>query len=104
MATLYITEYARQSIDASARVVYLAEEGAIAEQTVAIGGASAQSVALNANTSIVRLHTDAICSVAFGANPTATTANRRMSANTTEYFAVDRQSGAVKKFAVISNT
>ena len=72
----------------------------IAEQTVAIGGASVQSGAFNPKTIFIRVHTDAICSISFGANPTASATTARMAANTTEYFAV--QSG--HKIAVIANT
>jgi orotate phosphoribosyltransferase len=48
----------------------------------------------------VRVHTDAICSIAYGANPTATINSFRMNANTTEYFGVNPGD----KIAVISNT
>lgn len=69
-------------------------------QTVAIGGSSTQSSAFDAKTKMVAVHTDAICSVEFGSNPTATASSRRMAANTTEYFEV---TGA-HKIAVITNT
>jgi hypothetical protein len=72
------------------------------DQTVAIGGSSAQSTALKNNTQLVRLHTDAICSVLFGANPTATANNQRLAANQTEYKCVPPNSSY--KIAVISNT
>lgn len=72
----------------------------VAEQTVAIGGASAQSAAFNAATQVVRVHADAICSIAFGANPTATASTMRMAAGQTEYFAVNPGD----KIAVITNS
>ena len=99
MATLYIAEFAfipRQTGDG----VQIAQMAPIAEQTVAIGAGSTASSAFNAATRFIRLHTDSICSIAFGASPTATTTNARMAANTTEYFAVT----AAQKVAVISNT
>lgn len=102
MATLYIREYLRQGRDTNGQFVSSGEEPAIADQTVAIAAGSAQSAAFNALTSFVRIHTDAICSILFGANPTATAANARLAANTTEYFAVVK--GSVEKVAVIVNT
>lgn len=105
MAVLFITEYASEGL---ARGAYLPvpQEPPVAEQTVAIGAGSTQSVVLNVSTALVRLHTDAICSVLFGANPTALATSRRMAANTTEYVAIDRQRGAdsLLKIAVIQNT
>lgn len=104
MATLYVTEFARQGRDLAG---YLNQNGApeqppVAEQTVAIGASSAASNAFNASTAIVRLHTDAICSVEFGASPTASATKMRMAAGQTEYFAVTPGSGF--KVAVITNT
>lgn len=100
MAVLYITEFKGAKKDRSGMMLQLAVTPPIAEQTVAIAGASAQSAALNSTTEVVRLHTDAICSVAFGSNPTATTSTARLAAGSTEYFYVVPGS----KVAVISNT
>lgn len=97
MATLYISEYADVALAGS---IQIAPEPPLAEQTVAIGGASAQSSAFGASTRIIRVHTDAICSVLVGADPTATAAKKRLAAGQTEYFAV--APGA--KIAVITNT
>ena len=94
MATLYVCEYADDDINS-------AKEPPLAEQTVAIGGASvACSNAFHAQTRLIRVHTDAICSIAIGKAPTATAAKKRMAANTTEYFSVE--SGF--KIAVITNS
>lgn len=94
MATLYVTEFADDDINS-------AKEPPLQEQTVAIGGGSVQcSNAFTNTTRLIRVHTDAICSIAIGLNPTATTAKRRMAANQTEYFSVE----AGFKIAVISNT
>lgn len=100
MSTLYITEYSNTGFNNG--IVNSAEEPEINSQTVSIGGTSAQSSVLKNNTQIVRLHTDSICSVLFGSNPTATTSKRRMAANQTEYFSVSPSSNL--KIAVISNT
>lgn len=102
MAVLYVTEYSRQGRDASGYNAAIAEETPAANQTVAIGGTTAQSAAFNALTSFVRIHTDAVCSIEFGTNPVATTVTRRMAANSTEYFSVPKDKAF--KVAVIANT
>ena len=70
------------------------------QQTVAIGGSSAQSSAFNVTTNLIRVHVDAICSINIGSNPTATTTTARLAANQTEYFTVNPGD----KLAVITNT
>ena len=94
MATVYVAEFA--AIDLN-----VGREPPLAEQTVAIGGSSVQcSNAFHTCTRVIRVHTDAICSIAIGANPTATASKRRMAANQTEYFGAE--SG--HKLAAITNT
>ena len=100
MATLYISEHA--SIMKDGGNVQIIAEPPTAEQTVSIGGTSTQSSAFGTATRVVRLHTDAICSVLFGTNPTATAAKKRMAANQTEYFSIPP--GQSYKVAVITNT
>lgn len=56
-------------------------------QTVAFT-TTTQSAALGANTVHVRLIATAACYVAFGANPTATSANMMLPPNVAEYFIV----------------
>lgn len=102
MAVVYITEYARQGRDASGFQMVVADEPPVANQTVAISVGSVQSAAFNALTKFVRVHADAVCSVEFGTNPTATTSTRRLAANSTEYFSVPL--GQSFKIAVIVNT
>lgn len=97
MATLYITEY--QKISGSGQGFQAPLEPEVLSQTVAISGSSAQSTAFKKNTYLIRVHTDAICSVLVGTNPSATTTNKRFVAGQTEYFAVTP--GLV--LAVISN-
>ncbi len=99
MAVLFITEHTNPSI-AQGGLLPVVQMPPLASQTVAIGGSTTQSSAFNAKTVLVAVHTDAICSVEFGANPTATAASRRLAANTTEYFQVV----AGHKVAVITNT
>lgn len=101
MATLYVTEFGAAGI-AGNFPIGVAQQLPTAEQTVAIGASSAQSNVFNTNTVLVRLHADAICSVEFGPNPTATSGKMRMAANQTEYFSVPQGSGF--KVAAITNT
>lgn len=100
MAVLYIEEYVDAPKNHIGQLLPVAQAPGIARQTVAITGSSVPSSAFNAATRYVRLHTDAICSILFGAAPTATTSTPRMAANQTEYFAVRKSD----KVAVISNT
>jgi mRNA degradation ribonuclease J1/J2 len=98
MATLYVTEYERIPVGAGGSIP-MGAEPAQAAQTVAIGGVTAQSNAFAATTQYIRVHADAICSLAFGTNPTATAVLTRLAANQTEYFSVRPGD----KVAVISN-
>lgn len=98
---LYVTEYSDlgQTVRGAAQV---AKEPVIAEQVVDYSGGVAASSAFNAATTYVRVHTDSVCSIAFGTAPTATTSNRRLPADTTEYFAVPV--GSSYKVSAIANT
>ncbi|MDE1830240.1 MAG: hypothetical protein KGI25_07955 [Thaumarchaeota archaeon] len=102
MAVLYITEFVGMGGDRNAHMIPVTQQPPIAEQTVSIGASSLQSSAFNNSTGIVRLHTDAICSVEFGTNPTATATKARMAANQTEYFTVPQ--GQSYMVAVITNS
>lgn len=57
-------------------------------QTRTSTSSSAQSSAIGAGTTIVRLVCTEDCHVAFGSNPTATTSSMYLPANTPEYFGV----------------
>ena len=95
MAVAYITEYG----SAGAERTQIAAAPAVTSQTVAIG-VEAKSAAFKGATRFIRVHVDAICSIAIGQSPTATTSDARMSADSTEYFAVNPGD----KISVISNT
>lgn len=95
MAKVYIAEHARMP----STLQGVAPGRVIAEQTVAIG-VEAKSSAFNAATRVIRVHADAICSIAIGANPTATVNTRRISADQTEYWEVEQGD----KISVITNT
>jgi len=100
MAKVYVSEYKYQPLDADGKVIVVGNEPALAYQTVAIGGGSLQSSAFNDSTRFIRVHTDAICSIKIGTNPTAVTTETRLAANQTEFFGVR---GGMK-IAVITNT
>lgn len=102
MAKVYISEYARMTLD-NRGLLSAAEEPALATQVLDTTGTHL-SAAFNAGTRFVRLHTDAIVSVKFatGSDPTATTSHPRMAANQTEYFGIP-VSGSTK-VDVVANT
>lgn len=103
MAVLYITEHARQGRDYAGYVVQGSPEyPALAEQAIAIAAGSTQSAVLQPTTTIVEIVADAVCSIAVGANPTATATNRRIPANTPVQICVPIGSGF--KIANITNT
>lgn len=104
MATLYISEYSHVASVDSPRgpngiAAQAPQEPALASQTVAITGSTTQSSLFNKDTTLIRVHADAICSVEVSTNPTATTASKRLAAGQTEYFGV--KTG--QRLAVISN-
>lgn len=111
MATLYITEYSGTGFVTSNNGPYKVQaqapqEPEITSQTVAISGSPTQSAAFtnnpgqqNQQTYLIRVHTDAICSILIGANPTASSSNRRLAAGQTEYFSVTPG----HKLSVVSN-
>lgn len=101
MAFLYVTEYPTMATNANG-VIQTAKEPETLTQKLAIGAGSVASSNFQAGTKIVRLHTDAVCSVLFGVNPTATAANRRLAANQTEF--VDVTGLPNFAVAVITNT
>lgn len=102
MATLYIREHTKQARDANGVETSVPSYPSNAEQTVAIGAASAASAVLQPSTTEVVLCSDAVCSIAVGASPTATAANWRLPANTPVTIGVPPNSGY--KIAVITNT
>lgn len=101
MAKVYITEYSVLPRDEKGISIPIPQEPCLVEQTpVAIGGSSVQSAAFDAATRFVCIRTDAICSIKFGSNPTATANTQRLRADATEFFGV----APGHKVAVITNT
>lgn len=100
MATLYITEVKELGVANFGKDIAAPKMPPEAEQTVAIGGASTQSNAFAPTTHFIIVHSDAICSLAFGANPTAAGSAHRLAANETRFYGVN----AGDKVAAITNT
>jgi hypothetical protein len=105
MSKLYISEYARvtQTSGPGNAVLPTPEEPPLATQIVDFTSGAAQSAAFNAKTRFVRLHTDAICSVRFAANPTATINDARLAAGQTELRGIPVD-GSAAKVSAIANT
>ena len=99
MAVVYITEHEKPQLSFG-NLMPMATMPPLAQQVVSITAGSIQSSAFGSTTYMVGVHTDAICSVEFGSNPTATATKRRLAAGTTEYFQVTPG----HKIAVITNT
>jgi hypothetical protein len=81
------------AVDATRHYVPIADASAGSiDQSVPIGGASTNSNAFDTNTTLIRVHADAICAINISANPTAiaagSTGTTRMAASTTEYYGV----------------
>jgi len=100
MATLYIAESVGINADRNGFVPPIMQMPPLVEQTVTVSGSSTQSSAFGLNTTMVRVISDSVCSVAVGTNPTATTTTTRLAADSAEYFRV----AAGHKIAVIANT
>lgn len=96
---VYVTEHTSPRI-AHGNPLPVVQLPPLATQKLTNGGASVQSAVFNSQTRIIGIHPDAIVSIAIGTNPTATTNDKRMAANTTEYFFVE----AGQRVAVINNT
>lgn len=105
---LYITEYNRLQVDSLNRSVMAPLEPNNGEQVVDYSAGEAKNgTPLKADTVVVRLHTDSVCSVLFGyGTPVATTSNGRLAAGQTEYRGVrpNPADGAMPKISAITNT
>lgn len=111
MAFLYISEYVGTAVvgrfAGASGLVAAGQEPGLDQTPIAISGAQAQSAAFGSTTKLIRVHTDSICSIVIGptslnagAGPEATTSNKRLAANQTEYFGVS----AGQLLSVIANT
>lgn len=105
MSKLYVSEYARmtQSSGPGNAVVPAPEEPPLATQVVDFTSGAAQSAAFNAKTRFVRLQADAVCSVRFAANPTATVNDARLAAGQTELRGIAADGSAAKVSAIANS-
>lgn len=88
MANLFIQEYAELAEDVKGYKIQAGREPAITNQVVAFT-TTTQSAAFNERTKFIRVVSDTLCYLEFGANPTATTATDMLvQANTVEFFGV----------------
>jgi hypothetical protein len=96
--TVYIAEFSTFGMDPNTGEALAKVPPIVPEQKLTPPVASA---AFNTATRFVRVHTDAIVSIAWGTGvASATTNNMRLAANQTEYFAVN----AGDQLACIVNT
>lgn len=103
MAKLYVTEYSDEGQTVRGAAQVAAQNALVIDQTpVVIGAGSLTSAAFAATTVLVSIHTDSICSIAFGTAPTATVNSKRMAADQEQYYSV--VPGSAFKVAVIANT
>src|SRR5437868_3349 len=103
MATLYVTECTQLGQDKYGNEIaapLVGSAASVTEQTVAIGGSSAASAAFGSRTRFIIVHTDAICSIAFGVSPVAAASAHRLAANETRFYGVNPGDA----IAVITNT
>lgn len=100
MPTLTISEFAGQALNSRSGLAPVAQLPSLGSSTVAIAGVSAQSLNLQAATTLVRVATDVDCRILSGANPTALATSLPLSAGQSEYFGVP--AGGALKIAVIA--
>lgn len=98
-ATCKISEYGEIVKDASAVVVPVASEPAIATQSVTYT-TSTQSAKFNANTRFVRIVCDAKAHFVFGTDPSADANDPYLSTDTPEYFGIGYQTSGTEDFEV----
>lgn len=99
MANLYITEFGGLQADPYSPGMPCPVLPSLANQAIAIGGASLQSAAVGPMTRLVRVLADSNCFMASGTNPTATT-QTPLVAGVPEYFQIP--AGQSYKLAVVA--
>lgn len=90
MAKLYLTEFAGPGMYGGGIVPvgYVGVWTENANSPMGITASATTSAVFATNTSLVRVHVDATCSIKIGVTATATANNARMIQNQTEYFQV----------------
>lgn len=86
MSILYVSEYITLA-QSQAGIAMCGQEPGLDQAPVTFT-TTTQSAAFNAQAKFVRVYSDGDCHIAFGANPTATTSNKKLTAGQAEYFGV----------------
>jgi hypothetical protein len=98
---LYITEFSKLALDNTGREIPTPDwDSVTADYRMAITGGTTQSTPINSQSKCILIHTDVVCSVAYGVNPVAAVGAGRMGSGETRFFGVS----AGKLIAVIANT
>jgi len=100
MPTLTISEFSGLATNERGGLSPIAALPATVNQVITIGASSAQSIALNASTTLIRVATDTACRILAGTNPTALATSLPLAAGQSEYFGVP--AGGSLKIAVIA--
>ena len=85
---LFLTEYTSAARDTYSYAIAAGMEPSIAEQALTVSGSTTQSAAFNAMTSFVMVHAQEATCLAWGTNPTATTAKQRIGAGETRFYGI----------------
>ena len=101
MAKLFIAEY-QNFAAAPNHLIQAPLEPASVEQVIDFTSGPAVSNPFSQSTRLIRLVSDAPCSVSIGINPSASAANGRMPADAVEYRGIPE--GSAFKISVVSNT
>jgi hypothetical protein len=87
MAFLFISEYSNW-VNSPNSDHDSGQEPAIATQRIVVQAGATSSAAFNTATRMVLVNADTICSLLFGASPTATASSMRLAANIDRYYGV----------------
>jgi hypothetical protein len=90
---LFLTEYASLARDGQHRDIAAGMEPCIADTSFTVSGSSGQSAVFSPQTSFVMIHAQEACCLAWGTNPTATTAKQRIAAGETRYVGIPAGAG-----------
>jgi len=88
MAAITITEFRHFANDSFGGPAPAPLMPPLAEQVVAIGLTSVQSAAFSSSTTLIMVHADADCHLAFGDDPTADATLHQMGSGETRFYGV----------------
>jgi hypothetical protein len=111
MAFLYLSEYSEAAISRNGVNLPVGQEPSIDQTPIAIGDSAEQSEPFQPSTQFIRVEVDATCSIVIGPatgehpvyqSPLATINNKRLVADSAEYFGVPPGKGYC--LSVIANS